>query len=84
MISDDTSMRRGAVMSTLHARIGQARRRKFSSAEEAAKALQLTVGRYRAYEKGTRAPDHYTLGCMALAFGVSVDWLISGDSPLYC
>jgi len=51
--------------------------------EAMAKALGITFQTYNRYEKGHRIPDGEVLEKIAQTFGVNLNWLLTGEGPMF-
>lgn len=60
------------------------RTKKEKSQQDIADYLQITRQAYSYYENGKRQPDYETLLKLAEYFGVTVDYLLRGDSDSEC
>jgi hypothetical protein len=56
--------------------------RGFAKATPAAKAFGWTVPTYLGYENGDRKPSREAVGRIAEAYGVSLDWLLTGRGDM--
>lgn len=60
-------------------RIANLRKKSGLSQAELARRLDVTASAIGMYEQGRRAPSHTTLIALAKEFGVSIDYLLSGE-----
>lgn len=51
--------------------------------EKMAAHLEISYSAYLKYEYGNTFPRPYTLSLMSESFGVSLDWLITGNGPMF-
>jgi len=65
-------------MSSLGARLKQARERKRLTQAEVAAKIGISYGTLSGYERNYRDPDTDTLRKLANLYGVSTDWLLYG------
>lgn len=66
------------VKATFGNRLKQAREARFETAQEFAAVIGIEPHTYRKYERGESDPPLQIVGRMALALGVSTDYLILG------
>lgn len=69
-------------MSTLGARLKEAREKKHLTQMEAAEKLGISNGTLSGYERNYRDPDTNTLKRMAVLYEESVDWLTDNKKTL--
>lgn len=74
-------MTKPAVQADIAQRLKWARARIFTTASEAAEALDMKPVTLRAHENGQNGINIYDLERYARRFGVSLQWLLTGDGP---